>query len=143
MEVIVIKLPNTEQADSFQGATVVRKVDIDRLAREAAEVAQREVPAKQVVLITIKQGAYLAVPLGSPFPAADGDVATEDGLSQETVRSRVLAFFGKDAYIESDVWIRAISLANGGTRAVLEMAKDPLTSPDPKINGKFPIRIRG
>lgn len=134
---------NPNQSDPSEGATVVRKLDVERLAREAAAAGKRERVASRVNLISFRKGTYLLAPIGVGFSPPDGDSVREDGISEGNAKQTILSLFGSNAYLEPDLWARVIRSANAGVKVVLEVGEQPLISPRADINGKFPIRIRG
>jgi len=130
-----------EDPSSPEGATVVRKVDVARLAKEATVNKQRAV-AKQVSLVSIREGRYLVVAMTGQFAGADGDSVDEEGITPDRARNKVMNLFGENIYLESSLWEQALLHADSGTKVVLEVGDTPLVSPDSNVDGKLPIRIR-
>lgn len=140
----IINMKGPITPDSLpEGSTIVRKVDVHRLAAEAAEAGRSEPVAKTVTLISLREGTYLLVPAGSDFKGADGDSIDEDGITAVKAHQTILSLFGKSAYLEPSLWASIVHTVDSGAKVVLEVGDQPLVSPQAAINGKFPIRIRG
>lgn len=134
---------NLELDDFTEGATVIRKVDVNQLAREAADARKRTLVATQVSFISLHQGTYLIVPAGPGFKGEDGDSVNEDGITGERAKQKILTFFGQDVYLTPSTWEHILHAANAGTKVILELGDQVLASPDTKVVGKFPIRMKG
>lgn len=130
-------------SDPLEGATVVRKVDLNRLAQEAREAKKRKRVVSHVVLITHQLNTYLVIPMGGGFRRADGDSINEDGISATAAKQKILNLFGEDAYLAPAFWEQVLRMAKVGVKVVLELGAQPIVSQDPEVTGKFPIGLKG
>jgi hypothetical protein len=99
---------------------------------------KQEAVAERVFLVSLKQGMYLVVPIGTAFASVTGDTVDENGLSPERAKDKVISFFGRNASLDLGVWDRALLIASSGVKVTLELGEQSFTNP----KGQFPICIR-
>lgn len=92
---------------------------------------------KMVALTSIRNERFLVVPVRDN--PADGFSLKEDGYEAGEAKGRVEALLGPNAYLDSAVWARAISMVRSGGKVMLVLGRTPVVVEDEK---RFPIEIQ-
>jgi len=130
-----VKSPKSPEVEGSERATVVRKVDLAGLKAKVREAAKEKVTIKQVSLISLKEGAYLAIVTGPNYAPMDASSIAEDGLREGAVKAKIMSLLGGNCRFGSGVWERAKMIVDVGAKITFELGAQ-----DKK--GMFLIRVK-